>query len=87
MIESESHRDMLQRELQQSREKIDANRLESMTDSEDTISELKRRHERERKILSDDNRKLISEIEMVKENNRRIQAERIQMDNDYEELR
>lgn len=61
--------------------------MESLTDSEETISELRKRHEREKKMLLEDNRKLHSELEMVTETNRRLQAERMQMDNDYEELR
>lgn len=85
--EAETHRDILQRELQQVREKLDSTRLESLTDSEETIAELRKRHDREKKILLDDNRKLISELEMLGENTRRFQAERMQMDNDYEELR
>ncbi|XP_037032828.1 serine/threonine-protein kinase Genghis Khan [Bradysia coprophila] len=85
--EAETHRDILQRELQQVRDKIDSTRLESLTDSEETIAELRKRHDREKKILLDDNRKLISELEMLGENTRRFQAERMQMDNDYEELR
>lgn len=85
--EAETHRDILQRELQQVREKLDSTRLESLTDSEETIAELRKRHDREKKILLDDNRKLITELEMLGENTRRFQAERMQMDNDYEELR
>lgn len=38
-------------------------------------------------MLLEDNRKLHGELEMVTETNRRLQAERMQMDNDYEELR
>lgn len=85
--ESESHKEILQRELQQAREKIDSSRLESLTDSEETISELRKRHDRELKIVVDDNRKLITELEMISETNRRMQSERMQMDNEYEDLR
>lgn len=73
--------------MQQVRDKFDSSRLESLTDSEETLSELRKRHEREKKMLLDDNRKLHGELEMVTETNRRLQAERMQMDNDYEELR
>lgn len=69
------------------RDKLDSSRLESLTDSEETISELRKRHDREKKILVDDNRKLIADLEMISENNRRLQSERMQMDNDFEELR
>lgn len=85
--DAETHKDMLQRELQQVREKLDSSRLESLTDSEETISELRKRHDREMKIVMDDNRKLINELEMLSETNRRLQADRMQMDSDYEELR
>lgn len=85
--ESEMDRDILQRELQMAREKLESSRLESLTDSEETILELKKRHDREKKILLDDNRKLISELEMLSENNHRMQTERMQIESDYEELR
>lgn len=58
-----------------------------MTDSEETISELRKRHEREKKILLDDNRKLIADLENISESNRQMQSERMQMESDYEELR
>ncbi|XP_049291758.1 serine/threonine-protein kinase Genghis Khan isoform X2 [Anopheles funestus] len=85
--EADNHREMLQRELQQAREKLDSSRLESLTDSEETILELRKRHEREKKILLDDNRKLITDLEMISESNRRLTAERLQMESEYEDLR
>ncbi|KAL1377127.1 hypothetical protein pipiens_016466 [Culex pipiens pipiens] len=85
--EAENHREMLQIELQQARDKLDSTRLESLTDSEETILELRKRHEREKKILLDDNRKMISDLEILSEQNRRLQNERLQMESDYEELR
>lgn len=85
--EGENHREMLQIELQQARDKLDSTRLESLTDSEETILELRKRHDREKKILLDDNRKMISDLEILSEQNRRMQNERLQMESDYEELR
>lgn len=58
-----------------------------MTDSEETLAELRKRHEREMKMVADDNRKLLADLEVLSENNRRMQTERMQMDSDYEELR
>ncbi|XP_058458202.1 serine/threonine-protein kinase Genghis Khan isoform X1 [Malaya genurostris] len=87
LIEAENHREMLQIELQQARDKLDSTRLESLTDSEETILELRKRHDREKKILLDDNRKMISDLEILSEQNRRMQNERLQMESDYEELR
>lgn len=87
LLEAETQRDMMQREMQQMRERLDSSRIESITDSEETISELRKRYEREMKILLDDNRKLINELDVVSETNRRMQAERMQIENDYDELR
>lgn len=73
--------------MQQVREKMDSTRLETLNDSEETLTELRKRNEREKKILLDDNRKLINELEMLSESNRHFQNERLQMESDYEELR
>lgn len=48
-----------------SREKLDSSRLESLTDSEEAIAELQRRHDREKKMLLEDNRKLLADLETV----------------------
>lgn len=85
--EAETHKELLQRELQQVREKLDASRIESMNDSEETLSELRKRHDHEMQIVMDDNQKLISELEMLSEQNRRFHTERLQTDSEYEELR
>lgn len=82
MAEVENHKNMLELELEQIR-----NRSDSHNDSEDTMTDLRIRHEREKKMLLEDNRKLINELEMISESNRHYQAERLQMENDYEELR
>lgn len=66
---------------------MDSTRLETLNDSEETLTELRKRNEREKKILLDDNRKLINELEMLSESNRHFQNERLQMESDYEELR
>lgn len=87
LLEAETQRDLMQRELQQLRESVDSSRLETITDSEETIAELRKRHDREMKILLDDNRKLINELDVLSETNRRLQSDRIQIESDYEELR
>ena len=85
--EAEKHRDILYRELQQTREKFDSSRLESLTDTEETISELKKRYDREKSLWIDEKRKLLAELDLISETSRRIQAQQIQADSDYEELR
>ncbi len=85
--EADTHKNILKQEVQQLKEKLEISRVETMNETEERISEFSKRHEREKKILVDDNRKLISELEIVNESVCRLQNERLQMDNDYEELR
>ena len=87
MAEADTHKILLQVEMQQIREKLDASRLETLADSEETICELKKKHEREKTILAEDNRKLMAELEGASDSNKKLQNERTQMENDYEELR
>lgn len=63
--EEQSRREILEREVQIAKEKLEAARLENLTDSEETISELTRRHEREKMMLLEDNKKLMMDLEMV----------------------
>lgn len=63
--EEQGRREMLEREVQLAKEKLETSRLENLTDSEETISELTRRHEREKMLLLEDNKKLMMDLEMV----------------------
>ncbi|XP_049786774.1 serine/threonine-protein kinase Genghis Khan [Schistocerca cancellata] len=85
--DSENRRETLEREVQAVKEKLDATRLEDLTDSEETIAELKRRHERERLMLLEDNKKLMMDLDTLTESVSRIQNERRQLEEEYEELR
>jgi serine/threonine-protein kinase MRCK len=79
VAEVENHKHMLLRELEEARN--------PHNEAEDTMTDLRIRYEREKKMLLEDNRKLITELEMISETNRHYQAERMQMESDYEELR
>ncbi|CAL7936621.1 unnamed protein product [Xylocopa violacea] len=85
--ETESRRDLLEREVQLSKEKLDAARLENITDSEETINELNRHHEREKIMLVEENKKLMLELNTLTDSVNRIQGERRQLEEEYEELR
>ncbi|KAK6622910.1 hypothetical protein RUM43_008761 [Polyplax serrata] len=85
--EEQGRREMLEREIELAKEKLDAARLENLTDSEETISELTRRHEREKMLLLEDNKKLMMDLEMLSDSVDRIQNERRQLEEEYEELR
>ena len=52
-------------QVQLAKDKLDAVRLEDLTDNEETIAELKRRHEREKLLLLEDNKKLMLDLDTV----------------------
>lgn len=85
--ETETRRDLLEREIQITKDKLDAARLENITDSEETINELNRRHEREKIMLVEENKKLMLELNTLTDSVNRIQGERRQLEEEYEELR
>lgn len=85
--EGEVKREFLEREVQLTKDKLDAARLENITDSEETINELTRRHEREKMMLAEENKKLLLELNSVTDTVNRIQSERRQIEEEYEELR
>jgi serine/threonine-protein kinase MRCK len=55
-------------QVQLVKDKLDAARLEELTDSEEAIAELKRRHEREKLLLLEDNKKLMMDLDSVSVN-------------------
>ncbi|CAD1468579.1 unnamed protein product [Heterotrigona itama] len=85
--EAETRRDLLEREVQLTKEKLDNARLENITDSEETINELNRHHEREKIMLVEENKKLMLELNTLTDSVNRIQGERRQLEEEYEELR
>ncbi|KAL6421047.1 hypothetical protein ACFW04_013572 [Cataglyphis niger] len=85
--EAETRKELLEREVQLTKEKLDAARLENITDSEETISELNRRHEREKIMLVEENKKLVLELSALTDSVNRLQGERRQLEDEYEELR
>lgn len=85
--EADTRRELLEREVQLTKEKLEAARLENITDSEETISELNRRHEREKIMLVEENKKLMLELGALTDSVNRLQGERRQLEDEYEELR
>ncbi|XP_077254399.1 serine/threonine-protein kinase gek isoform X3 [Temnothorax americanus] len=85
--EADARRELLEREVQLTKEKLDAARLENITDSEETINELSRRHEREKIMLVEENKKLVLELGALTDSVNRLQGERRQLEDEYEELR
>ncbi|XP_073988373.1 serine/threonine-protein kinase gek [Rhodnius prolixus] len=81
--EADLARDVLQREVQAAKEKLDSSRLETLTDSEEALSEQARRHDREKIMLLEENKKLAIDVDALSERVDQLQAEL----KDYEELR
>lgn len=48
------------------KERLDSIRLESVADSEEAVAELSRRHDRDKAMLLDENKKLMIEMESVR---------------------
>ncbi|CAH0547054.1 unnamed protein product [Brassicogethes aeneus] len=66
---------------------MEKGRLENATDTEQTIFELKRRHERDKQIMTEDNSKLSAQVVILKESMNRFQNERSNLELEYEQLR
>ena len=88
------HLDDSERKLHQSemdmgtlREKLDKARLDSMQESEETMSELKAVYEREKSMLLEESKKLQFELERSLELNNRLQLDRRQFEEEYQDLR
>jgi serine/threonine-protein kinase MRCK len=47
------------------KDKLEKSRMDSLTDSEETIAEMKRMHEREKLMLLEDNKKLMMDLDSV----------------------
>ncbi|KAM3968676.1 serine/threonine-protein kinase gek [Aphomia sociella] len=75
LLEGDALRNVLTRELQTSKEKLESRRLEQMSDTED------------KQMLINENRKLAKDLDAMAENGRRWQSERRQMEMELEELR
>lgn len=84
---AETHRDVLEREVTALKEKMEQVRQEAVSDSDQMIAELTRRHERDKQILLDDNNKLSSNVDFLTESMNRLQTERAALESDYEQLR
>lgn len=85
--ETETHRDLLEREVQSLKEKQEKARLEALVDNEQTISELNHRRDMEKQMMLEDNNKLQSNVHFLTESLGRLQTERNALEVEYEQLR
>ena len=85
----DSDRKLRQSEMDMSslREKLDKSRIDSIQESEETMSEFKSVYEREKSMLLDENKKLQFELERSLELSNRLQLDRRQFEEEYQDLR
>merc|ERR1719210_3097192 len=69
------------------REKVDKARIDSLQESEETMSEFKSVYEREKSMLLEENKKLQFELERSLELSNRLQLDRRQFEEEYQDLR
>lgn len=90
LAESEAARSTLQNEVSIMSKKVEQLRgdLEKRSEEqEDSVMEVKRRHEREKAMMLDENKKLLSDVERLTESLNRMQSERRLLEEEYEDLR
>ncbi|XP_037947588.1 serine/threonine-protein kinase Genghis Khan isoform X3 [Teleopsis dalmanni] len=85
--ESEKHRELLYKELQQIRENYDSNRLDSLNDTADTISELKNKIDQERNNWLEEKCRMLAEIDVQNKNILHLHSKQMESENTFEELR
>lgn len=90
LAEAESAKSSLQNEVSVLTKKVEQLRseLEKRTEEqEDAIVEVKRRHDREKAVMLDDNKKLLEDVERLTDSISRMQNERRALEDEYEDLR
>ncbi|KAL9917053.1 serine/threonine-protein kinase Genghis Khan isoform X1 [Glossina fuscipes] len=85
--ESEKYQETLLKELQQTREKYECSKLETLSDTTDTISELKEDYDKERSTWLEEKQRLLLEVELQNKKSIQLQAKQQEYDENYEELK
>uniref|UniRef100_A0A2R5LLE3 non-specific serine/threonine protein kinase n=1 Tax=Ornithodoros turicata TaxID=34597 RepID=A0A2R5LLE3_9ACAR len=85
--EADSARDVLRKEVMMLKDKVEKSRAESAMESQETLSEIKKVHEREKAMLCDEIHKLSQENERLAEAVRRQHEERRRSEEEIGQLR
>lgn len=85
--DAEKYQETLMKELQQTREKYESSKLESLSDTTDTISEMKDDYDKERGIWVEERQRLLREIEFQNQKSLQLQGKQSNYDENYEELK
>lgn len=84
--EAEKYQETLMKELQQTREKYESSKLECLSDTTDTISEMKDDYDKERSIWIEEKQRLLREIDFQNQKTIQLQGKQSKYDENYEEL-
>lgn len=90
LAEAESAKNSLQNEvgiLTRKVEQLKSELEKRMEEQEDSVMDVKRRHEREKTMMLDENKKLIGDVERLTESLNRMQSERRSLEEEYDDLR
>ena len=85
--ESEKYQETLLNELQNNREKYESSKLDTFSDTTDTISELKEDYDKERNIWMEEKQRLLMEVEMQNQKTLQMQVKQTEFENNIEELK
>ncbi|GBP13047.1 hypothetical protein EVAR_101561_1 [Eumeta japonica] len=85
--EAEKYQETLLNELQHNRQKYESSKLDTYSDTTDTISELKEDYDKERNIWMEEKQRLLLEVELHNQKTLQMQAKQNEFDGNFEELK
>lgn len=85
--EAEKYQETLLNELQHNREKYESSKLDTFSDTTDTISELKEDYDKERNIWMEEKQRLLMEVELHNQKTIQMQAKQNEFEDNFEELK
>lgn len=85
--EAEKYQETLLSELQNNREKYESSKLDTFSDTTDTISELKEDYDKERNMWMEEKQRLLIEVELQNQKALQLQVKQTEFEDNIEELK
>lgn len=85
--EAEKYQETLLNELQHNREKYESCKLDTFSDTTDTISELKEDYDKERNMWMEEKQRLLMEVELQNQKALQMEAKQTEFEDNFEELK
>lgn len=85
--EAEKYQETLLSELQQSREKYENSKLDTLSDTTDTISELKEDYDKDRNMWIEEKQRMLMEMELQNQKSMQMQVKQNEFEDNLEELK